>query len=170
MTEHVESTSGLLTGQRTLSSSSGPRISIKFLIWKERGQGLEDSSFLAKKPKVKEHTSSPWEKPTLLSIACSSLTRLAVARATNKMVFCVRFLREAELNGSKGGLVSHLRTTSKFQDTKLDYFCLEVSKDLMRSLRSWLEERSIPLCLNTVVSTARYPLMVDEERLLEVLG
>lgn len=103
---------------------------------KECGQGLVGSSFLAKKPRVKKHTASPWENPTLLSRVCTSLTLLVVAKATTKRVCLVRSRSEAVQRDSKQGPESHLKTKSKFQEMASCPLDLEVSKDFRRSDRS----------------------------------
>lgn len=73
-----------------------------------------------------------------------------------------------ELRDSKEGPINHLRT-SRFQETESTFVCLEVSKDLIRLLRSWLEERSRSLFLKTELSMDLYPFMVEDESPLVVL-
>lgn len=88
-----------------------------------------------------------------------SLTLFAVAKATKNSIFLVTSLRGTVLRGSNLSLLSHFKTTSKFQPINLRPI-LSLSKDLIKSDKSLSPDKPRPRCQNTEPNIALYPLMV----------
>ena len=87
-------------GHKRRSSSRSAAKSDKDLTKKERGMERVSDSDLATNCGVKERQASKPTKVTTDKGACNSPTRLAVARASRKSVFCDRARRGAWDKGS----------------------------------------------------------------------
>ena len=82
---------------------------------KERGRGRTAVSVLAKNSGTYDNPAEEEENETTRDRACSSPTRLAVAKATKNKVLRVRSRNEAEDKGSKTDH-KNSKTLSKSQD------------------------------------------------------
>ena len=117
-----------------------------------------------------ERNASWPEKETSLARACNSETLFAVANETRKRVLIVSCLKEAEDKGSKAEELKYLRTKERSQGgARRGTEGLSILKDLIRSLRTGLEEISGRTNLKAALSIERYPAMAEYERPFDFL-